>query len=54
MFENIITAVAFSISFVGGLGVIAALSKLFVAVSDDMAVSRELRAPMRARILRRR
>lgn len=52
--ENIIVAVVFSISFVGGLGVIAALSKLFVAVSDDMAASRELRAPMKVRALRRR
>lgn len=52
--ENFVIASVFSISFVGGLGIIAALSKLLVAVSDDMAASRELRAPMRARILRRR
>ena len=54
MFEDIVTVVIFAISFVGGLGIIAALSKLLIAVSDDMAASRELRAPMKAHALRRR
>ena len=52
--ENIIVPIIFAISFVGGLGIIAVLSKLFVAVSDDMAASRELRASMKVRALRRR
>lgn len=54
MFENIIAVVVFAVSFVGGVGAIALAAKLLVAVSDDMAASRELRAPMKAHVLRRR
>ena len=54
MFENLVFAFIFAVSFVGGIGAIALAAKIAVAVSDDMAASRELRAPMRARILRRR
>lgn len=52
--DDIIIVVIFVVASLGSLGFIALVSKGMLAVIDDMAASRKLRAPMKARSFRRR